>query len=933
MCNLRPFSVVVFLAVSLPPGQDGAAAPKMVEVLPLTDRVLMLHLDEGYVVHHRRGMARSDERVVASPLDTAAASHPESYRVRSADDPAYATPLAPSSVGRKSKGTDFAWFVDRWENGHAVNARPDHAKEHWLYLRLPAPLRARKTYTVSTGSLAANGREWTVVFDPAQTRSEAVHVNLLGYAPAAPRKYAYVYHWMGDRGSLDLRPYAGKAFRLIDQATGDTVFAGKLAFRALASRPETAHQSDSPPDGNFLKADVYECDFSSFVTPGRYRIAVEGVGASLPFQIDADVYREAFRTVARGLYHNRSGIALEAPYTEFTRPAPHNPKLTPGFAGKLIYTSVRYTEWGSEGGDAKNLLAHAKGPIDSAGWYQDAGDWDSYDTHLRVAQELLLAYELAPRNFRDGELNIPESRNGVPDILDEAAWLPRFCHRLRNELLKKGYGTGGIGLRIAGDAFGGDEKTVPGGKKVGQGSWEDVNRTWAASGEDPWSTYRYAGAAAHLAYCLELAGTADPEGVDWTAEARQAYDWAKSHTRPGDDTPKHPLTAPRAYAAAALFRLTGERAYESQFESDTAGDALRGALWEEGQYGPEVYALAGGKGRPDPVLLERVRAAILAAADELNDTAARRALRWGGNWYMPMLVGQQTTPLVLQLAVAHALALPTDRARAQRYLATLYTTCDYYLGCNALNMTWVTGLGPRHPVHVFHMDAWYNGKDRCHPGVIPYGPWRKERGEGLGPWDVAWPHKTVYPPIDAWPGNERWFDNRCSPMNSEFTIHQNLAPATAIFGILCTPGAAARSEFTLPGCGALKRAVLRNPGLNWISAKSAGAHGRGRRRARGTLIALAAAAPTTQRCQPQAGAMFRAESEVSHAGTLGHCMCTVSASDRPTAPATPALDRSLERDVDQSRQGTGNEALGIDAGPSQRLPTFGKLSDDMTYKM
>ncbi len=514
---------------------------------------------------------------------------------------------------------------------------------------------------------------------------------------------------------------------------------------------------------------------------------MDGVGASFPFQVNADVYREAFRTVARALYHNRSGIALEKPYTEFTRPAPHNPKLTPGFAGKLIYTTVRYTEWGSEGGNAKELLAHAKGPIESAGWYQDAGDWDSYETHLRVAQELLLAYELAPRNFRDGELSIPESGNGVPDILDEAAWLPRFCHRLRHELLEKGYGTGGIGLRIAGDAFGEDEKTLQNGKKVGQGSWEDVNRTWAASGEDPWSTYRYAGAAAHFADCLELSGKADPAGVDWTSEARQAYEWAKAHTRPGDDAPPHPLKVPRSYAAAALFRLTGERMYESQFASDIAVPDLAGALWEDGQYGPEVYALGGGKGRPDPALLKRVRAAIQSVADTSCDVADKRALRWGGNWYMPMLVGQQTTPLVLQLAVAQALFRSSDRARPSAYLATLYTTCDYFLGCNALNVTWATGLGPRHPMHVFHMDAWYNGKDRLHPGVIPYGPWRDGRSEGQGPWDVAWPHKTVYPPIGAWPGNERWFDNRCSPMNSEFTIHQTIAPSAAIFGILCAP--------------------------------------------------------------------------------------------------------------------------------------------------
>jgi hypothetical protein len=50
---------------------------------------------------------------------------------------------------------------------------------------------------------------------------------------------------------------------------------------------------------------------------------------------------------------------------------------------------------------------------------------------------------------------------------------------------------------------------------------------------------------------------------------------------------------------------------------------------------------------------------------------------------------------------------------------------------------------------------------------------------------LAWPHATLYPGIDAWPGNERWFSNRCSPMGSEFTIHQNIGPAEASFGFLC----------------------------------------------------------------------------------------------------------------------------------------------------
>ncbi len=748
----------------------------------------MLHFNEGHVIHHQRGQSPSDEKVVIAPLDVDAATKPATYTILSADDPYFAQPRHPDRVGRKSKGTDFAWFADRWEGGRAVNTRSDHTKEHWLYLFLPEAMKRGCTYSISLGPLATNRAREKLIFNERKARSEAVHVNLLGYIPEAPQKFGYVFHWMGDQGGLPLQDYNGRAFHLVNLANGEAAFSGKLAFRSPASQPETFHKTDSPPGGNFLKAEVYECDFSAFKQPGKYVLSVEGIGCSFPFDVAADVYREVFRSVARGLYHNRSGIALERPFTEFTRPAPHNPKLTPGFAGKLIYTTMRFTEWGSEGGDAKALLAQSKGPLESAGWYQDAGDWDSYYSHLRVAQELLLAYELAPKNFPDGELNIPESRNGVPDILDEAAWLPRFCYRLRHELLDKKYGTGGIGLRIAGDAFGEDEKKLPDGRKVGQGSWEDVNRTWAASGEDPWSTYRYAGAAAQLAFCLNLTKAKDPEHIDWAKEAVAAYAWAQKNTRPSDERKSPSLREPRAYAAAALFRITGDKAYEEQFAADTREITATTPLWDDRAYGPMVFALGGGKSPGDPGLRQRMRAAVLATADALAiEVAPKRALRWAGNWYMPMLVGQQTTPLALQAAVGYALVRDSDPAKATRYLGALHTTADYFLGCNALNMTWVTGLGPRHPRQVFHMDAWYNGKGEFHPGLIPYGPWRKEKNEGQGPWDVAWPHKTVYPPIDEWPGNERWFDNRCSPMNSEFTIHQNIAPAAAFFGILCHP--------------------------------------------------------------------------------------------------------------------------------------------------
>jgi hypothetical protein len=743
------------------------------QVLPLTDRILMVHFDDGQVSHSQAGQPWGQETVLASPLNTITASSTNSYRISSTNDDFYATGLRPAQVGRKTKGTDFAWS----------NVQPYCAKEHWVYLTLPQQMQRGRTYELDTGSLASNGRYWTVTFDETRARSEAVHVNLLGYVPGAPQKYAYVFHWVGDQGSLNLAAYQGRTFRLINLATGTAAFSGTLNFRKAATQQETGQAGDTPK-GNFLGADVYECDFSAFTNTGRYVAAVDGIGCSFPFSVQADVYREAFRTVARGLYHNRSGIELKQPCTAHGRPAPHNPALTPGFTNKLLYTSLRMTEWGSEGGNAAALLAAAKGPLTASGWYQDAGDWDSYYSHLAVAQHLLFAYEMAPRNFSDGELNIPEGINGWPDVLDEAAWLPRFLYRLRHELLSRGYGTGGVGLRIAGDAFGSDNPN-----SILQGSWRDTNRTWVVSGEDPWSTYRYAGVCAHLAFCLNLTGVSDPEGINWATEAAQAYAWAAANTLAGDPTNNSPaaLRHPRAYAAAALFRITNDPAYETQFLSDVSSINSTTVL-EQGETAFPVllYALGGGAAQQNPAVRARLRSAVLATADEYGiNTAAKRSLRWGGNYWMPMLVGQQTTPAVLELAAGCAVAKSSNPAKARQYLGILHTTCDYFLGVNSLNMTWVTGLGPRHPEQVFHIDAWCRG---YHPGMIPYGPWRTENANPTWVTDHDWPNLTVYPAIENWPGNERWFDNRWSPLNSEFTVHQNLGPAAAAFGLLCAPG-------------------------------------------------------------------------------------------------------------------------------------------------
>jgi hypothetical protein len=152
-----------------------------------------------------------------------------------------------------------------------------------------------------------------------------------------------------------------------------------------------------------------------------------------------------------------------------------------------------------------------------------------------------------------------------------------------------------------------------------------------------------------------------------------------------------------------------------------------------------------------------------------------------------MLIGQQTTPWAMEVMLGWGVCKDDDPSRAKQYLAAIYTTADYFLGTNPLNMVWMTGVGKRSVTQIFHMDAWYNGKGKFHEGLIPYSPWRKGKDLGAGPWDSDWGNSTAYPAIDAWPGAERWWANRCSPMGSEFTVHQNIGPAAAVYGFLCGP--------------------------------------------------------------------------------------------------------------------------------------------------
>src|SRR5437764_9966135 len=97
-------------------------------------------------------------------------------------------------------------------------------------------------------------------------------------------------------------------FQIVDANTGVQASQG-----SLVQRPDIGWTYTPTP---YQK--VYQADFSSFNTPGQYRLVVPGLGASLPFSIDGGIAIDFARAYELGLYHQRCGAQLSLPYTRFT---------------------------------------------------------------------------------------------------------------------------------------------------------------------------------------------------------------------------------------------------------------------------------------------------------------------------------------------------------------------------------------------------------------------------------------------------------------------------------------------------------------------------------------------------------------------------------------------------------------------------------------
>ena len=159
------------------------------------------------------------------------------------------------------------------------------------------------------------------------------------------------------------------------------------------------------PDGAPSGDTIWWVDFSSFTTPGGYRLYSPTLNAqSYNFDIRDDIYDDLIRAALKTFYLQRCNTAKESAY-----------------AGAWADPAACHM------GDTQTAAATGNinhGLLDLTGGWHDAGDYNKYAwTAVSTAiLQMLRAFEDNPGVFLDGDLNIPESGNGTPDILDEIRW-------------------------------------------------------------------------------------------------------------------------------------------------------------------------------------------------------------------------------------------------------------------------------------------------------------------------------------------------------------------------------------------------------------------------------------------------------------------------------------------------------------------------------
>ena len=240
---------------------------------------------------------------------------------------------------------------------------------------------------------AGSGADGGTVAPPQGTLSGALRIDNFGWRPA-------------DTKVAVLLAQAGAAVQLIDASTGASV--GNFT-------------SSSPLQTDAYSGDGYSTvDFSAFSTSGDYYLYVPSLNVrSYGFRISEDIYDVVGAASVKAYYFQRCNHDKALPFAT-------DALLGYSAGGQWVDGACHATDANAPAGPG----SANNGLLDVHGGWHDAGDYQK-TLWGRGVPQMLFAYEVNPGAWTDGQLHIPESGNGIPDLLDEVRWELDFYVRMQ----------------------------------------------------------------------------------------------------------------------------------------------------------------------------------------------------------------------------------------------------------------------------------------------------------------------------------------------------------------------------------------------------------------------------------------------------------------------------------------------------------------------
>ena len=444
------------------------------------------------------------------------------------------------------------------------------------------------------------------------------------------------------------------SFSVVNADSGQVVYTGELSAPTFYS---------SADENNWTG------DFSAVTEAGTYYITCGGLDQSYSFTIGNNVYDSLLDDSVKMLYLQRCGTEVKD--STFGHVACHNTLAT-------VY--------------------HTNEKIDVSGGWHDAGDYGRYVVPgAKSVADLLIAYDANPELFSDS-IGIPESGNGVPDVLDEVRYELEWMLKMQDSQ------TGGVHHKVSCENFPG--YVMP------EMETDELIVT-------PVSTTATADFCASMAMAYEYYQKVDKDFAEKCLNAAKNA-WAFLQKNPNFifSNPSDITTGDygdtsdideRYWAAAQMWRATGEDTYRTALESMRVQNGMD---WMEvGDYGNiAILTMNGVDTNSD--LYTRAKTSILKEADKMKGLSQSNPYgvsvskyNWGSN------MGVATSGMILNLAY--------QMTEDSTYLDTSRSNLHYLLGNNAMGECFVTGYGTVSPEHPHHRPSM--AKNQAMKGMLVGG--------------------------------------------------------------------------------------------------------------------------------------------------------------------------------------------------------------------